>query len=116
VAGANKQRPLRASTGVKDPAYDDTRYVVELVAPGAVNTAPENTISAVADHGLIRGNTIDGTYQQSAAVFADLAALGIDLDDVFDLLESEGVEKFEVAWTALPDSVAAELQQARQSH
>jgi transaldolase len=101
---------------VKDPAYDDTRYVVELVAPGTVNTAPENTINAVADHGVIRGNTIEGSYQQSAEVFADLAAVGLDLDDVFDVLESEGVEKFEVAWTALLDSVAAELQHTRQPH
>jgi transaldolase len=116
AAGANKQRPLWASTGVKDPAYDDTRYVVELVAPGTVNTAPENTINAVADHGVIRGNTIEGSYQQSAEVFADLAAVGLDLDDVFDVLESEGVEKFEVAWTALLDSVAAELQHTRQPH
>ena len=113
AAGANMQRPLWASTGVKDPAYDDTRYVVELVAPGTVNTAPEKTINAVADHGVIRGNTIAGTYGDAAAVFADLAALGIDVDDVFAVLESEGVEKFEQAWTELLDSVATELQNAR---
>ena len=65
AAGANKQRPLWASTGVKDPKYDDTRYVVELVAPDTVNTAPEKTIDAVADHGVIRGNTIEGTYAQA---------------------------------------------------
>src|SRR6476469_7837788 len=104
AAGANKQRPLWASTGVKDPKYDDTRYVVELVAPNPVNTAPEKTINAVADHGVIRGNTIAGTYGDAAAVFADLAALGIDVDDVFAVLESEGVEKFEQAWTELLDS------------
>jgi transaldolase len=115
AAGANKQRPLWASTGVKDPAYDDTRYVVELVAPGTVNTAPEKTINAVADHGVIRGNTIAGTYQQAAAVFTDLAALGIELDDVFAVLEAEGVEKFEQAWNELLDSVAVELQNARQT-
>ena len=114
-AGANKQRPLWASTGVKDPAYDDTRYVVELVAPGTVNTAPEKTINAVADHGVIRGNTIAGTYGEAASVFADLVALGIDVDDVFAVLESEGVEKFEQAWTELLDSVATELQNARQA-
>jgi transaldolase len=113
AAGANKQRPLWASTGVKDPAYDDTRYVVELVAPGTVNTAPEKTIDAVADHGVIRGDTIHGTYEQSAAVFADLAAIGIDLADVFEVLESEGVEKFEQAWTELLDSVSTELLNAR---
>ena len=112
AAGANPQRPLWASTGVKDPAYDDTRYVVELVAPGAVNTAPEGTIDAVADHGIIRGNTIDGTYDESADVFSDLHALGIDLDDVYDVLETEGVQKFEQAWTELLTSVNATLQQA----
>ena len=70
AAGANKQRPLWASTGVKDPKYDDTRYVVELVAPNTVNTAPEKTIDAVRDHGVIRGNTIEGTYAQASAVFS----------------------------------------------
>src|SRR6478609_4627526 len=112
AAGANPQRPLWASTGVKDPAYDDTRYVVELVAPGAVNTAPEGTIDAVADHGIIRGNTIAGTYEESATVFSDLQALGIDLADVYDVLETEGVQKFEEAWTQLLSSVTATLQQA----
>ena len=112
AVGANPQRPLWASTGVKDPAYDDTRYVVELVAPGAVNTAPEGTIDAVADHGTIRGNTIDGTYQESAAVLRDLRELGIDLDDVYDVLETEGVQKFELAWTELLASVDATLAQA----
>ena len=77
--GANKQRPLWASTGVKDPKYDDTRYVVELVAPNTVNTAPEKTIDAVADHGVIRGNTIDGTYRAAQEVFDKLEAIGIDL-------------------------------------
>lgn len=108
-AGANKQRPLWASTGVKDPKYDDTRYVVELVAPGTVNTAPEKTIEAVADHGVIRGNTIEGTYGQASSVFSSLEALGIDLDDVFDVLETEGVQKFEQAWGELLESVQTEL-------
>ena len=76
AAGANKQRPLWASTGVKDPKYDDTRYVVELVAPNTVNTAPEKTIDAVRDHGVIRGNTIEGTYDQATATFCALKALG----------------------------------------
>ncbi|HEY5878865.1 MAG TPA: transaldolase [Nakamurella sp.] len=107
--GANKQRPLWASTGVKDPKYDDTRYVVELVAPNTVNTAPEKTIAAVADHGVITGNTIEGTYAQASAVFSSLEALGIDLTDVFDVLETEGVDKFIVAWQELLDSVSQEL-------
>lgn len=109
AAGANKQRPLWASTGVKDPKFDDTRYVVELVAPGTVNTAPEKTIQAVADHGVIRGNTIEGTYGQASSVFSSLEAVGIDLDDVFEVLETEGVQKFEQAWGELLESVQAEL-------
>ena len=109
AAGANKQRPLWASTGVKDPKYDDTRYVVELVAPNTVNTAPEKTIDAVRDHGVIRGNTIEGTYGQASSVFSALEALGIDLTDVFDVLEKEGVEKFIQAWNELLESTAEEL-------
>jgi transaldolase len=108
-AGANKQRPLWASTGVKDPKYDDTRYVVELVAPNTVNTAPEKTIDAVRDHGVIRGNTIEGTYAQASSVFSSLEALGIDLTDVFHVLETEGVDKFIQAWNELLESVGQEL-------
>jgi transaldolase len=110
AAGANPQRPLWASTGVKDPAYDDTRYVVDLVAPGVVNTAPEKTIAAVADHGDITGNTIEGTYAQSSSVFSGLEALGVDLTDVFDVLETEGVDKFITAWQELLDSVSQEVE------
>lgn len=113
AAGARPQRPLWASTGVKDPAYDDTRYVVELVAPDTVNTAPEKTIDAVADHGVIRGNTVQGTYDESQQVFDGLRALGIDLDDVFAVLEREGVEKFDDAWDKLMATVGPELDKAR---
>ena len=112
AAGARPQRPLWASTGVKDPAYDDTRYVVELVAPGTVNTAPEKTIDAVADHGVIRGDTIAGTYGASSATFSALEAVGIDLADVYQVLETEGVDKFIKSWAELLDSVSAALQQA----
>jgi transaldolase len=105
-AGANKQRPLWASTGVKDPKYDDTRYVVE---PNTVNTAPEKTIDAIRDHGVIRGNTIEGTYTQAAVVFSSLEALEIDLDEVFKVLETEGVQKFEQAWNELLVAVSQEL-------
>ena len=108
-AGANPQRPLWASTGVKDPKYDDTRYVVDLVAPGVVNTAPEKTIDAVADHGVIRGNTIDGTYDDAATVMGDLDSVGVDLGDVFAVLERDGVAKFEQSWAELLDSVSIEL-------
>ena len=94
---------------MKDPKYDDTRYVVELVAPGTVNTAPEKTIDAVADHGVVRGDTITGSYGAASATFSALEALGIDLDDVFQVLETEGVEKFEASWAELLESVSQEL-------
>ncbi|MEO7126093.1 MAG: transaldolase [Nakamurella sp.] len=112
AAGARVQRPLWASTGVKDPSYDDTRYVVELVAPETVNTAPEKTIDAVSDHGVIRGDTIRSTYDASQQVFDDLAKLGIDMPNVFDVLEREGVEKFDKAWATLMDKVQGELDKA----
>lgn len=104
--GARPQRPLWASTGVKDPAYRDTMYVEELVTRGVVNTMPEATILAVADHGAVPGDaaswdTVRGTYEDARAALARLADAGIDLDDVTELLESEGVQKFEDAWTEL---------------
>jgi transaldolase len=105
AAGATVQRPLWASTGVKDPSYDDTRYVVELVVSDTVNTAPEKTIDAVAEHGVLRGDTVHGTYDESQQVFDDLAALGIDLDDVFAVLEREGIEKFDKSWAELQGTV-----------
>ncbi|MDT4941969.1 MAG: transaldolase [Pseudonocardiales bacterium] len=109
-AGAHVQRPLWASTGVKDPAYDDTMYVVELVAPDTVNTMPEATLDAVADHGAIRGNTIAGTYDDARKVIDDLAALGIEYDDVIEVLEAEGVQKFEDSYAQLADSVRSQLE------
>ena len=109
AAGAKVQRPLWASTGVKDPNYDDTQYVVELVAPNTVNTAPEKTIDAVADHGVIRGNTIEGTYGAASATFSALEAVGIDLPDVFEVLETEGVEKFVKSWEELQESTRKAL-------
>ncbi|MCX4646194.1 transaldolase [Streptomyces sp. NPDC058293] len=109
-AQANKQRPLWASTGVKDPAYKDTLYVVDLVAPGTVNTMPEATLDATADHGEITGNTIAGTYDQSRTVIAAIEKLGISYDDVVQVLEDEGVDKFEASWNDLLKSTEAELQ------
>jgi len=106
---ARPQRPLWASTGVKDPSYDDTRYVVELVAPGTVNTMPEATLHAVADRGVIRGNTIQGSYSEAQQVFNDLAAVGVDLDDVITTLEVDGVAKFQASWRDLQDDVAQAL-------
>jgi transaldolase len=111
-AGATPQRPLWASTGVKDPAYDDTQYVVELVAPGTVNTMPEPTLNAVADHGVIRGDTVTSSYAGAQKVLDDLKAAGIDYDDVVELLEVEGVQKFEDAWNELIESVTANLEKA----
>jgi transaldolase len=109
AAGAHEQRPLWASTGVKDPAYGDTMYVAELVAPNTVNTMPEATLNAVADHGVIRGNTIAGTYEASRKVIDDLNAIGIGYDDVVELLEVEGVQKFEDSYTQLAESVQGQL-------
>ncbi len=109
AVGAKVQRPLWASTGVKDPQYDDTQYVVELVAPNTVNTAPEKTIDAVADHGVIRGNTIEGTYGAASATFSALEAVGVDLKDVFEVLESEGVDKFVKSWEELQETVKVSL-------
>ena len=110
--GARPQRPLWASTGVKDPSYDDTMYVVQLVAPGTVNTMPEATLEAVADHGTIQGDTITPSYAGAQQVLDDLAAAGIDYDDVVALLEVEGVGKFEQAWTSLIESVTEQLGKA----
>jgi transaldolase len=112
AAGARPQRPLWASTGVKDPTYDDTRYVVELVAPGTVNTMPENTLDAVADHGRIRGDTVTGGYEDAQRVLDRLEALGISYDDVVQVLEDEGVKKFEDSWTELVETVSGQLRLA----
>jgi transaldolase len=111
--GARPQRPLWASTGVKDPAYDDTRYVVDLVAPGTINTMPEPTLDAVADHGRLRGNTAAEGYAEARAVLDELASLGIGYDDVIAVLEREGVEKFEASWAQLTAELSAELESKR---
>ncbi|MFI2214378.1 transaldolase [Streptomyces sp. NPDC020141] len=108
-ARANKQRPLWASTGVKDKAYKDTLYVDDLVAPGTVNTMPEATMEAAADHGQITGDTVRGTYDRSRAELKAVEQLGISYDEVVQQLEDEGVEKFESAWNDLLKSTEAEL-------
>ncbi|HXB87375.1 transaldolase [Mycobacterium sp.] len=110
--GARVQRPLWASTGVKNPDYSDTLYVTELVAPNTVNTMPEKTIDAVADHGVVTGDTITGTASAAQEVFDNLTAVGIDLTDVFLVLESEGVEKFEASWKELLDATQEQLDNA----
>ncbi|MET8583185.1 transaldolase [Streptomyces collinus] len=108
-AGANRQRPLWASTGVKDPAYKDTLYVDELVAPGTVNTMPEATLRAAADHGEITGDTVTGGYEQARADLAAVERLGISYDEVVRQLEDEGVAKFGTAWQELLDAVTKSL-------
>jgi len=113
TAGARVQRPLWASTGVKNPDYSDTLYVTELVAPNTVNTMPEKTIDAVADHGVITGDTVTGKAAEARAVFDELAAVGVDLPDVFKVLEDEGVEKFEKSWLELLDATQAQLDAAK---
>ena len=106
---ARVQRPLWASTSTKDPSYRDTMYVEELVAPHTVNTMPEATMHAMADHGKVHGNTIDGSYDESRAVFAGLEKLGIGYDDVVAVLEDEGVQKFADSWRELLGTIEAQL-------
>ncbi len=107
--GARPQRPLWASTGVKNPAYPDTKYVTELIAPGVVNTMPEKTLLALVDHGEVPGDQVSGTAEQAQRTFDELAEVGIDLDDVFVVLEREGVEKFDASWVELGETVAVQL-------
>jgi transaldolase len=106
---ANVQRPLMASTGVKDPALPDTLYVTELVAPQLVNTMPEKTMEAVFDHGVVPANSISNRYEESNMILLAVAAVGVDYDDVTQQLEREGVEKFIVSWNELLDSVTVAL-------
>ena len=107
--GAKVQRPLWASTSTKDPSLPDTLYVVDLVTRDTVNTMPEATLRATADHGVLQGDTVHGTYDESRALFASLEALGVHYDDVVQVLEDEGVSKFEVSWTEMLASIKNEL-------
>jgi transaldolase len=113
--GARPQRPLWASTGVKNPDYPDTKYVAGLVAPGTVNTMPGVTLEAFADHGQVTGDTVTGEYAASHQTMEQLAAAGIDFDDVTDYLERDGLAKFEKSWSELGATVDAELRQQRTS-
>jgi len=113
AAGANKQRPLWASTGVKDPALPDTLYVTELAVGETVNTMPEKTLEATFDHGQIGGDQVTGNYDSANATLDALDKLGISYDEVTALLEKEGVEKFIVSWNELLDTVAAALEAAK---
>jgi transaldolase len=107
--GALAQRPLWASTGVKDPSYDDTMYVVDLAVDGCVNTMPEPTLEAVRDHGVFRGDTVTGTAVASREELTELAGLGIDITEVCDLLETEGVQKFIDSWESLRTTVSTAM-------
>ncbi len=110
--GANRQRPLWASTGVKDPSLPDTFYVTDLVTHGVVNTMPEKTLDAVADHGEIKGDTITGAYDEAREDMDRLKAAGVDIDEITALLEREGVDKFVVSWHELSDTVTDALNSA----
>ena len=112
-AGANVQRPLMASTGVKDPALLDTLYVTELVAPQLVNTMPEKTMEAVFDHGVVPAASITNNYEAARDVLAAVAAAGVSLDDATQLLEDEGVEKFIISWGELVETVDSALKAAK---
>ncbi len=112
-AGANVQRPLMASTGVKDPALLDTLYVTELVAPQLVNTMPEKTMEAVFDHGVVPAGSITNNYEAAREVLAAVAAAGVSLDDATLLLEDEGVEKFIISWGELVETVDSALKAAK---
>jgi len=114
AAGAHPQRPLWASTGVKDPSLPDTLYVTELTVADVVNTMPEKTLEATFDHARITGDQVTGRYDEANAVLDALDGLGISYDEVTTLLEKEGVEKFIVSWNELLDTVSAALEAARQ--
>ncbi|WP_232663688.1 transaldolase [Pseudonocardia sp. TRM90224] len=111
--GAKPQRPLWASTGVKNPDYPDTLYITELVVADTVNTMPEKSMKAFADHGDVRGDTVTGLGGEAQQVFDAVAAAGVDLDDVFLTLETEGVEKFEKSWSELLETVQGQLDGAK---
>ncbi len=107
--GARPQRPLWASTSVKDPMFADTMYVTELAAPGTVNTMPEATLHATAAHATLHGDAIAGTYDSAREVFAQLEALGVSYDDVVRVLEEEGVQKFATSWAELLETIGREV-------
>ncbi|HLL67738.1 MAG TPA: transaldolase [Micromonosporaceae bacterium] len=113
-AGAFPQRPLWASTSTKNPEYRDVIYVEELVAPGTVNTMPEPVVHAFADHGEVRPDSVTGRYAEAKQILDELAALGIDYDDVVDTLEREGVEKFSASWSELMEGVTKSLDAANE--
>jgi transaldolase len=111
--GANTQRPLWASTGVKNPDYRDTMYVADLVVDNTVNTMPEKTLQAFADHGEVQGDQVTTKYADAQQVMDDLAKVGVDYDDVIETLEREGVEKFVKSWDELVATIDGQLGSAK---
>ena len=107
--GARIQRPLWASTGVKEPSYDDTRYVLELIAPKTVNTMPQATLDAVIDHGVLHERKLESEYAKSQSVFYSLEQVGISMTEVTEELEKDGVKKFADAWNELLENVGKVL-------
>ena len=112
-AGARPQRPLWASTGVKNPDYSDTLYVTDLVTDGVVNTMPEKTLQAFADHGELHGDQVRGKYDEAREVMSQLADLGVEYDDVIETLEKEGVDKFVASWHELVGTVEEQMESSR---
>ncbi len=110
--GARPQRLLWASTGVKDKSVSDTRYVVDLVAPDTVNTMPEATLQAVADHGQIHGDAVRGSYEVARAVLAELSRMGLDMEEIADTLEQQGVASFAKSWDELIASVTRQMEKS----
>ncbi|MCH1866742.1 transaldolase [Nocardioides sp. CFH 31398] len=111
-AGAHVQRPLWASTGVKNPDYPDTLYVTDLVVAGTVNTMPEKTMDAFADHGEVTGDQVTGRAEEAQQVFDALEGVGLDLADVYVVLENEGVDKFDDSWAELTQTVKDQLEKS----
>lgn len=110
-AGANPQRPLWASTGVKNPDYPGTLYIDELVVAGTVNTMPATTLETAADHAQVDGDKVSGRAAEAQEVFNRLAEIGINITDVFHTLEKDGVDKFVMSWSELLDTVGSQLEQ-----
>jgi transaldolase len=113
AAGANRQRPLWASTGVKNPDYDDTMYVRDLVVADVVNTMPQKTLEAFADHGEVPGDVVTGQAAEGRSVLERMAEVGVDFDDVMRVLEEEGVDKFKKSWDELVETVEKQMEQSR---
>jgi len=112
-AGARPQRPLWASTGVKNPDYPDTLYVTDLVVADTVNTMPEKTLEAMADHGELQGDQVSGRAREAQEVLDAIVAAGVDWAEVLEVLESEGVSKFEASWDELVETVRGQMEKAR---